>query len=78
MPSPADANMTGDDIAYALSHPVNVRAHGTLAGTTSTTFVHPLVDHFGYGVELFNYAWTKSWRRRSMYHKVRLISKENK
>jgi hypothetical protein len=35
MPSPADANTTGDDIAYAMSHPVNVRAHGTVAGTST-------------------------------------------
>lgn len=31
----SEANTTGDDIAYAMSHPVNVRAHGTVAGTST-------------------------------------------
>jgi len=38
IPRSADADTnytTGDDIAYAMSHPVNVRAHGTVAGTST-------------------------------------------
>lgn len=35
MPSPTDSNMIGDDITYAMSHPVNVRTHGTVAGTST-------------------------------------------
>ena len=38
LPAPArtpEARTTGDDIAYAMSHPVNVRAHGSASGTST-------------------------------------------
>ena len=35
LPPSTEANTTGDDIAYAMSHPVNVRAHGTVVGTST-------------------------------------------
>lgn len=35
MPSPTDSNMIGEDITYAMSHPVNVRTHGTVAGIST-------------------------------------------
>jgi len=38
LPAPArtsETNTAGDDIAYAMSHPVNVRAHGSASGTST-------------------------------------------
>ena len=38
LPAPArtpEARTTRDDIAYAMSHPVNVRAHGSASGTST-------------------------------------------
>jgi hypothetical protein len=40
----SEANTTGDDIAYAMSHPVNVRAHGSAAGTSTVNPYLPQND----------------------------------